>query len=98
LPRSPPFPYTTLFRSRVDSGENLDSTHWPSSQRADYRRRPLVAEQLLHVVQVPQELLVPDGHGSLPCSPTRPPRRARLADSRPRSEEHTSELQSLRHL
>src|SRR5258705_7065963 len=65
-PRSPLFPYTTLFRS-------------PASRRRarppDPRRRPRTARRAL----------------------TRDPRRL-VGARHPRSEEHTSELQSLRHL
>src|SRR5688572_31687546 len=69
-PRSTLFPYTTLFRSAVDRGDDRDRQR---EQRLDQG-----VEMLLE-------------RGALRSGPL--PRRRRTA-RRPRSEEHTSELQS----
>src|SRR5205814_10390965 len=83
-PPSPPlFPYTTLFRSRHAG---------PVGRRDARRRQPLPAERR----HEPEPDRHPGGR--------RGARRHRLREvghddrRRPRSEEHTSELQSLRHL
>src|SRR5438045_6086649 len=72
-PRSPLFPYTTLFRSRERRRRAASSRAWP--------RRKLLREA--------------------PTSTGRPiatSSASRASSSKDRSEEHTSELQSLRHL
>src|SRR5205823_6878928 len=74
-PRSPLFPYTTLFRSRLqrDLGRRPPDRHGDRHGRQGDRRAAESARDALH--------------GGLP-SPLR----------RERSEEHTSELQSLAYL
>src|SRR5205814_8432956 len=84
-PRSPLFPYTTLFRSRyirvASAGRFRRSSDAEAVQRPRIAglelHRPLVGglggREIVHMIE-------------------------RLAEVIPRSEEHTSELQSLRHL
>src|SRR5437016_10958782 len=90
-PRSPLFPYTTLFRSRCLAAFVLGGNH-----RQDLARRLVditVADHVLVIfrqAKLDQGLLLPDGK-----------RRGRLgiaAGQPARSEEHTSELQSLTNL
>src|SRR5205814_7451648 len=89
-PPSPLFPYTTLFRSRAPAGcppRGLDRTDLLANVVTEYE--PLRAVRLAvgpvpsHVEHAAQARR--DGHAA---------RRVGLG----RSEEHTSELQSLRHL
>src|SRR5437899_10203451 len=74
-PRSTLFPYTTLFRSRLDA------------EHPEIRDRERPA---LHVVGL--ELLVAGAVDEVGADS------GDLGEGQPRSEEHTSELQSLRHL
>src|SRR5947199_605834 len=78
-PRSPLFPYTTLFRSRRRENEEIRPRRWSRPARSRRAERA-------------------DGPG--PDLGRRQGRRGRRAPAPParRSEEHTSELQSLRHL
>src|SRR5205814_9292379 len=85
LPRPPPFPYTTLFRSvgrelraLGGRGQVLCVTHLPQ-----------VAGQAHHHLRVTK---LTDGRT------TRTTVAELTTEDRVRSEEHTSELQSLRHL
>src|SRR5438045_6100663 len=88
LPPPPPtpFPYTTLFRSGIQQQ--------PAHQHLGLAR-PLGARGALQIVlQHAPGLLGPPGPGQ-----RHPPKEARILDDAiRRSEEHTSELQSLRHL
>src|SRR5205814_4431013 len=88
-PTSPLFPYTTLFRSRVPP--ELDPRLVPDGVRA------LLEAQEEDRPAVAQLVLVDDLQGVIADRPAdeqdRPER-----DAAQRSEEHTSELQSLRHL
>src|SRR2546425_7399460 len=82
-PRSTLFPYTTLFRSRISRGRNKSDRHSPLAARYDrYNTPPAMS-----------------GHISVKCqfSPpaSQPPSRLHFGK---RSEEHTSELQSLAYL
>src|SRR2546425_9628252 len=83
-PRSTLFPYTTLFRSPHQAGPDLE--------RAD-RVHPTAVGPIYEVVTVGGEadLLVPQQLGA-------PRRRDGCELREPRSEEHTSELQSLAYL
>src|SRR5437899_5983519 len=76
-PRSPLFPYTTLFRSFFTHDSSSVARHRSAGARAHYLAFGCDPEYL----RPPPPSLPPD---------------ARWAT--PRSEEHTSELQSLRHL
>src|SRR5262249_59106694 len=76
-PRSPLFPYTTLFRSWPSTATSSSSQRGPASARC------------------PQS--TPPDSGSL-RSAIAWPARSSLAPPTPRSEEHTSELQSLTNL
>src|SRR5262249_62205319 len=84
-PHSPPFPYTTLFRSGGGGAlRRLQPGHHPRRPRQAHPRR-----RLRHAV-------VGALHGSQGRAPDA---RGRRAPRRPaRSEEHTSELQSLTNL
>src|SRR5262249_60352656 len=75
-PTSPLFPYTTLFRSRVnDAGQQL------SNRRGGHvRRDPRCSRQFLDLVDAQRLMDLVRGHRRI------------------RSEEHTSELQSLTNL
>src|SRR3712207_8720419 len=79
-PRSPLFPYTTLFRSRLPEilpvMARVHQRHLPAERVPEHGRR--VEIQLLHH---PVDVRGGGGHGV-----------------RPRSEEHTSELQSRQYL
>src|SRR5437899_7927100 len=81
-PRSTLFPYTTLFRS--GAGRRRPPLH----DTAVEARRPLIG-----VAAYPSSSLA--NRAACARGPARP---APAARSRRRSEEHTSELQSLRHL
>src|SRR5436853_5850796 len=83
-PSSTLFPYTTLFRSHL--------AHWHSARRAELRRRLLSS--------APQVSRGRAGDGCPGSVRVNVPAARVDADVcvAPRSEEHTSELQSLRHL
>src|SRR5437899_9681728 len=88
-PRSTLFPYTTLFRSAPDRADAEDQAQ---------RGVPVLHEQY----GVGRE---PATRGARPTGAARVPRRRppfapapQSVYNAPRSEEHTSELQSLRHL
>src|SRR5207244_11774561 len=87
-PLPPPFPYTTLFRSRSARcpvrGPRSRFAPWPARPRTSGRT---TAPQRSH-------------HANLQRSPPWPARRPRRASLqiRMRSEEHTSELQSPDHI
>src|SRR5205814_4862258 len=93
LPEPPLFPYTTLFRSaRRLAGVDPALRHLPRRQPGRHVDAPADKDQALGVEQhdadagpIKPQLAVGQAH------------RAALAPL-PRSEEHTSELQSLRHL
>src|SRR5205814_9195832 len=90
------FPYTTLFRSRPEIA-GLDCPVRP--------KLPLNVQQVLHGVR---RGVVVSGHvgvrrrylenGPISAGDGIVPKQARISNIRCRSEEHTSELQSLRHL
>src|SRR5262245_65251300 len=86
-PRSTLFPYTTLFRSRPDQLEDLERLTVELSRR---RRRHVghVLEREGVLARMPLLML---------CAPHQETGR-HADDLAGRSEEHTSELQSLRHL
>src|SRR5262245_63229993 len=89
-PRSTPFPYTTLFRSG-------------GSAKAEPARADLLLGLPRDHSPAPGRRERDGGrraHGDLPVEEPRGGARAGgpCAQCRPRSEEHTSELQSLRHL
>src|SRR5262245_62659991 len=86
--RSPLFPYTTLFRSDEISQLLIESWQLGVKAIAIYRDNCKVAQPLSKKGDAGATTLAPVGAvaGALP-------QRRRL-----RSEEHTSELQSLRHL
>src|SRR3712207_9461596 len=93
-PRSTLFPYTTLFRSRVDALDlGLELRRQPVDERAllRVRRRQARAQVVERQVDVVERVadLVGDGRGE-------PPDDGRLLGLR--SEEHTSELQSRQYL
>src|SRR5205814_10605781 len=82
-PRSPLFPYMTLFRSRCRIDHRCERWRDPWCDGHAHERR---ASDVRH-----------RGHERVgPVRQRAPPARHLLAESR--SEEHTSELQSLRHL
>src|SRR3712207_6956909 len=76
-PRSTLFPYTTLFRSRLDQQDPVPRVRGPGAPPAD-------------AVGVPEVLLGRRGPAAV--------RAGRPARPVPRSEEHTSELQSRQYL
>src|SRR2546422_7611867 len=81
-PRSTLFPYTTLFRSRLDAGEDMmvvDLRH-----RVDFETEPSIIPGALHLTTEELEAR----HLEIP----------RDREIVLRSEEHTSELQSRLHL
>src|SRR5690606_40734176 len=84
------FPYTTLFRSRPQDGVRAD--------RLDRLRRAAGRAQALGLAR--SDRLAPDaGRFCLPAARLcREPLRARGRPGSPRSEEHTSELQSRENL
>src|SRR5205814_4027744 len=85
-PTSPLFPYTTLFRSVKIAVRDL-SVHYGSTLALDAVSLDIPAHRVT-------ALIGPSGCGKstfLRCL-------NRMNDHIPRSEEHTSELQSLRHL
>src|SRR5262245_63902763 len=82
-PRSTLFPYTTLFRSL--HGHGRGPTLRLLQEEAVHGRLP--REGRRGVAPLPEELM-----------PHRPAEQRQRPDLRLRSEEHTSELQSLRHL
>src|SRR5205823_14994558 len=92
-PPSTLFPYTTLFRSggRPQTGRSPGAHHDPRPVHQPRPPRPLPAPQTVHLGR--------HGHGLLRPPP---PRTDQQWDGRPvrplRSEEHTSELQSLAYL
>src|SRR5207253_6137187 len=89
-PRSTLFPYTTLFRSTVGVTGN------PVERFAGPGKRGLRGERIGgHLTDDGQQLRVLSGHHGQPLRVI-----ALAADQgrRPRSEEHTSELQSRGHL
>src|SRR5262245_64383374 len=87
-PRSTLFPYTTLFRSgRIEAKQHGARVHSLPKRHAGHTREaggsaPLLPLSNLEEPQIPAQLLP----------------RIRLRIAVERSEEHTSELQSLRHL
>src|SRR5689334_24182546 len=81
-PRSTLFPYTTLFRSMVGSAL---SDRWGA-------RRTYAADLRSH------EALLAEAQARVDAACAAESRAARLAHPDPRSEEHTSELQSQFHL
>src|SRR3712207_7550975 len=81
-PRSTLFPYTTLFRSLLESSRSTARSRVRNLARAD-RKFPHIAAD-----SPPQR-----PGGGWPCIRSRPP-----PDTDPRSEEHTSELQSRQYL
>src|SRR3712207_8403919 len=81
-PRSPLLPYTTLFRSERDPRQ-ADLPHQPLGRRSTEQQQVLRG-LAAHLVQ---EVVVPGDQ-----------RVERLALRVPRSEEHTSELQSRQYL
>src|SRR5690606_39933168 len=87
-PRSPPFPYTTLFRSR----SSVRRSPVPAARRT--ARDAHRAAPSPRAARSPLPPPCPD----VPSAPRRrlPPRRRRPAAAR--SEEHTSELQSRENL
>src|SRR5207249_11420499 len=78
-PPSPLFPYTTLFRSRRRLRVESDADQVARLVHLDRVPRPEAAEEC---GREPPEARRPNGE------------RGRPVDGRPRSEEHTSELQS----
>src|SRR5205823_8823601 len=87
-PRPTLFPYTTLFRSR-DHALWLRALVWP-----EHEERAQILQRAIQVTrQNPPTLVVGDGVASLPAIVEAVPK-----DSVLRSEEHTSELQSLAYL
>src|SRR5205814_5668904 len=95
--RAPPIPYTTLFRSGRAAALVLQRTHRPQSQDAMDGADPVVKGLAGPEFLGPNRQRVRyDGDGLLLSR-----NRQRLVgarSARERSEEHTSELQSLRHL
>src|SRR5205814_8272677 len=85
--RPPLFPYTTLFRSHP--GHEADN-------RAERTVGLVESAEMARIEREDRGKTEPcqGGKGAAPGNP--PP--FRLLTARPRSEEHTSELQSLRHL
>src|SRR5205814_10648777 len=97
LPPSPPlFPYTTLFRS-TPAPSILASTQMTSPLRLlrAVDRRSAAHCQRPKLIPKTAAAIGPTGHAGQDCWPTRA---MMIAATSPRSEEHTSELQSLRHL
>src|SRR5207249_7743247 len=89
-PRTPLFPYTTLFRSR----KPVNATRAVVMLMAEPRTAPVsLRPSFLSTATTPKQ--VADSSGSVIChgrNPVRcPPTERRVV---PRSEEHTSELQS----
>src|SRR5258705_7349955 len=86
-PRSTLFPYTTLFRSG-NAQPFMLPTNLP---QLNFRQAPPSMADVLGIYE---------GGGHIDCEVFRPAGRCKMrtADSKTRSEEHTSELQSLRHL
>src|SRR5207249_10907544 len=91
LPSSPLFPYTTLFRSqRAVLAQQLGRHLW-----VDPHQEGLRAAMLAAVDQVAKAAHDLDRHGLLGLDHALAvTRRAPLGEDLPRSEEHTSELQS----
>src|SRR5205823_13441507 len=93
-PRSPPFPYTTLFRSQTLSpAEHRLGLSKPRDSRqgekTEANRKPNAGpDELLRGVQ---DISGAEGRRPIILSSV-------LGQSQPRSEEHTSELQSLAYL
>src|SRR2546429_5382822 len=88
-PRSTLFPYTTLFRSRAPSAISLGQISLISLYSEEYRMTPALLRRtrlLLNTAVV--ALLLPANARAQTAS----------QQSAPRSEEHTSELQSRLHL
>src|SRR5205823_13412074 len=97
-PHPPPFPYTTLFRSMTRWRTCWRTEHCPSSPRSRWRwsRASTNVWAITHSTSpnasgTSQEFADQEHH----AVPTATERRPIL---RPRSEEHTSELQSLAYL
>src|SRR5205814_5661044 len=88
-PRSPLFPYTTLFRS-------IDAER-PRCERAR-RERQYEQQREMRPHASPVGTDQHDLPGGVDAPVDRVVPRCRLHPARDRSEEHTSELQSLRHL
>src|SRR5262245_62481442 len=82
-PRSTLFPYTTLFRSEGLSARLI----WDAVPGTQYLRRPIWDAFLQRIANC-----IPI------CRRIQQPARRPAIAREPRSEEHTSELQSLRHL
>src|SRR5205823_13022391 len=91
---SNPFPYTTLFRSEPDCGEERDERHADGQEEhpapADLGQEAAEDEPEREAGRAGRRV---DGERLVPRGPLREARR----DDR-RSEEHTSELQSLAYL
>src|SRR2546423_3477800 len=90
-PRSTLFPYTPLFRSLVEA----------VLQRAgggQGRARGVVVDVVGHVqIEPAVAVVVPEGGAGAPAAPLQPRGGGDILEP-PRSEEHTSELQSLAYL
>src|SRR5687767_15435567 len=89
--RSTLFPYTTLFRSEVGDGIDPDGDVVAGNHllgRDVHRHRP----------QVDLPHLLDEGNQQDQARAARPDQAAEPEDDAPRSEEHTSELQSLAYL
>src|SRR5258705_2040026 len=88
-PRSPLFPYTTLFRSLVATGHEATTT---AGRMIATVRAAARARMDLRIDDEGQAVALP---GSFPPGA---PRWRGAPGGKERSEEHTSELQSLRHI
>src|SRR3546814_10277375 len=87
------FPYTTLFRSGSDTGWQWQRRRWPRPDAIAPRRREYRAAAAPAATAVTTEL--PAAASAPPDPASRNPVRPASGRDRLRSEEHTSELQSL---
>src|SRR5438046_6876916 len=92
LPRSPPFPYTTLFRSWIEGRKTI---RWVASTLPDHppavNHAASLEEDLQPKLDSPRDIALAAGMSKVEVRVIRPPELVR-------SEEHTSELQSLTNL
>src|SRR5687767_15331899 len=92
-PPSPPFPYTTLFRSPV-GGERRAPPRRGGMRRLGHRPRGVAERRRVRAGGRGPEARVGVGEHGV----ERRPKVGRTRPARGRSEEHTSELQSLAYL
>src|SRR5205823_12665849 len=92
------FPYTTLFRSHGEEGVESPGGQEDPDESGGEREQGALREQLAHEPSAPGAERAPDRHLATARGGARQQEIRRVGAGDQRSEEHTSELQSLAYL